>query len=188
MPTDVIGTRRILGGSKVVTDYAWKPITPLSAADRAVDLAAMRPLYQTWQVSKDRLQQSSPASLGEFNRQLVRRLSIETGILERLYDLDRGTTDALIAKGFVEELVSRSSTDIDPSRLIDILRDQEAAVQLVIDCVARKRALTKSLIHELHSVTVNDGRSRKVALAVGSTDRRERKRCASWATSSKILP
>ena len=36
--------------------------------------------------------------------------------------------------------------------LIDILRDQEAAVQLVIDCVAKHRPLTKGLLHELHTI------------------------------------
>ena len=133
-------------------DYSWKPIEPLSDRDRSIDLAAMRPLYETWSASRHRLQQSSPASLKDFTQRLVRRLSVETGILERLYDLDRGTTEALVANGFVEELVSRSSTDIEPSRLIDILRDQEAAIQLVIDCVAGTRALTKSVVHELHAI------------------------------------
>jgi len=135
-----------------VTDYRWKPIEPLSDRDRQIDLAAMRPLYETWRASKERLRQSSPASLNEFTQRLVRRLSIETGILERLYDLDRGTTEALVAHGFVEDLVSHSSTDIEPSRLIDILRDQEAAIQLVMDCVAGNRPLTKGVIHELHSI------------------------------------
>jgi Fic family protein len=133
-------------------EFKWKPIEPLADADRRIDLAEIRPLYDTWQTSRTRLEQSSPASLKQFNERLVRRLSVETGILERLYDLDRGTTEALVAKGFAEELVSRSSTDIEPSRLIDILRDQEAAIQLVIDCVARNRPLTKSVIHELHSM------------------------------------
>lgn len=133
-------------------DYAWKPIEPISALEGQIDLAAMRPIYETWRTSKERLQQSSPASLREFNQRLVRRLSIETGILERLYDLDRGTTEALVTQGFVEELISRSSTDIEPSRLIDILRDQEAAIQLVMDCVAGSRPLTKGLIHELHAI------------------------------------
>ncbi|HEX8010669.1 MAG TPA: Fic family protein [Casimicrobiaceae bacterium] len=135
-----------------MTDYKWKPIAPLSAADRQIDLAAMRPLYDTWRASKDRLEQSSPTNLHQFTQRLVRRLSVETGILERLYDLDRGTTEALVAHGFVEELVSRSSTNIEPSRLIDILRDQEAAIQLVTDCVAGNRPLTTSVIHELHAV------------------------------------
>lgn len=135
-----------------MADYKWKPIDPLSDRDRHIDLAAIRPLYETWRTSKERLQKSSPASLKEFTERLGRRLSIETGILERLYDLDRGTTEALVAHGFVEDLVSRSSTDIEPSCLIDILRDQEAAIRLVMDCVAGSRALTKSVIHELHAV------------------------------------
>jgi len=135
-----------------MTNYIWKSIEPISDKDRVIDLAAMRPLYESWQISKERLKQSSEASLREFNQRLVRRLSVETGILERLYDIDRGTTEALVAAGFVEDIVSRSSTDIEPSRLIDILRDQEAAIQLVMDCVAKNRPLTKSVIHELHSI------------------------------------
>ena len=90
-----------------MTDYLWKPIAPLSDADRQIDLAAMRPLYDTWHASKERLQQSSPTSLKEFTQRIVRRLSVETGILERLYDLDRGTTEALIANGFVEVTLPR---------------------------------------------------------------------------------
>jgi len=135
-----------------MTEYSWKPIKPLSNEERQIDLAAMRPLYENWRASKQRLQESSPAQLADFNRRLIRRLSVETGILERLYDLDRGTTEALILNGFAEDLVSHSSTNIEPSRLIDILRDQEAAVQLVIDAVAKNRVLTKGFIHELHTV------------------------------------
>jgi len=133
-------------------DYHWKPIEPLSDQEKKIDLAAMRPLYESWRASKQRLQESSPAQLADFNRRLIRRLSVETGILERLYDLDRGTTEALIVHGFAEDLVSHSSTNIEPSRLIDILRDQEAAIQLVVDAVAKNRELTKGLLHELHTI------------------------------------
>ena len=132
-------------------DYIWKPLEPLSEGDKRIDLAAIRPLYESWRALKDRLQQSSPAALQDFNRRLVRRLSVETGILERLYDLDRGATEALVANGFVEDLVTRSNAGMEPSRLIDILRDQEAAIQLMIDCVAGSRDLTKGVMHELHA-------------------------------------
>lgn len=91
-----------------MADYSWKPIGPLSDEERRIDLAAMRPLYENWRASKQRLQESSPAQLADFNRRLVRRLSVETGILERLYDLDRGTTEALVLHGFAEDLVSHS--------------------------------------------------------------------------------
>lgn len=135
-----------------MTDYSWHPIKPLSDIDRGIDLTSIQPLYDSWRTSRSRLQESSETNFKEFNQRLIRRLSVETGILERLYDIDRGTTEALVAAGFVEDIVSRSSTNIEPSRLIDILRDQEAAIQLVIDCVARNRPLTKSIIHELHVI------------------------------------
>jgi len=138
--------------SSVMADYVWEPIEPLSDIERRIDLAAIRPLYENWRASKERLQQLSPAQLAAFNQRLIRRLSVETGILERVYDLDRGTTEALVAHGFTEELVTRSNTNIEPALLIDLLRDQEAAIQLVIDCVGKRRDLTKGLIHELHSI------------------------------------
>jgi Fic family protein len=133
-------------------DYTWKPIAPLSEEERAIDLAAIRTLYESWRAAKERLVRSSPESLKRFTDRLIRRLSVETGILERLYDLDRGTTEALVAHGFAEDLISHSSTDIEPERLIDFLRDQEAAIQLVIDCVAGQRSLTKGILHELHAI------------------------------------
>ena len=135
-----------------MADYIWTPISPLSDEERRIDLAAMSPLYESWRASKKRLQESSQSQLADFNRRLIRRLSVETGILERLYDLDRGTTEALVAHGFAEDLVSHSSTNIEPSRLIDILRDQEAAIQLVVDGVANNREITKGLLHELHAI------------------------------------
>ena len=135
-----------------MTDYVWRPIEPLGDVERRIDLAGMRPLYDNWRDSRKRIQQSSQVQLADFNQRLIRRLSVETGILERLYDLDRGTTEALVTHGFAEELVTRSNTNIEPSRLIDLLRDQEAAIQLVMDCVAKNREITKGLIHELQAI------------------------------------
>lgn len=152
-----------------IADYRWKPIQSLAQHGRQIDLAAMGPLYETWWASRERLHELSPEGLRTFNQRLIRRMSVETGILERLYDLDRGTTEALVAHGFVEELVSRSNTDIEPSRLIDILRDQEAAIQLVMDCVAGNRPLTKGVIHELHSILT---RHQETTVAIDQFDRR----------------
>ena len=61
----------------------------------------------------------------------------------------------MVLHGFAEELVTRSNTNIEPALLIDLLRDQEAAIQLVIDCIAKKRDLTKGLIHELQAILTN---------------------------------
>lgn len=135
-----------------MSDYKWKQIEPLSADDCRIDLADIQPLYESWRSAKEQLTKSSSANLGDFTAKLIRRLSIETGILERIYDLDRGTTEALVAKGFIEELVSRSSTDIEPSALIDILRDQEAGIQLIMDCIADSRDLSVAVVNELHEL------------------------------------
>jgi Fic family protein len=135
-----------------MADYKWKPITPLSEGEKRIDMAGMRPLYDNWWSAKKRLQQTSKKQLGHFNARLIRRLSVETGILERLYDLDRGTTEALVLRGFYEDLIARSSTSIDASRLIDILRDQECAVQLVVDLVAKSKPLTRGILNELHAI------------------------------------
>jgi hypothetical protein len=152
--------------SKLVT---WSPIEPLSENEKSIDLADIQSLYSAWREAKNRFSRDKPDELEEFNKRLVRRLSIETGILERLYDLDRGTTEALVLKGFVEDLVNRSSTDINPARLIDILRDQEAAIQIVMDWIGNSRPLTKSGMHELH-VTLT--RHQDTTTAVDQFDKR----------------
>jgi Fic family protein len=131
--------------------YVWHPIEPLSDADRQIDLADIQPLYETWRAAKKRLKEANGEALRAFTDRLVRSLSIETGILERIYDVDRGTTEALITQGFREDLVARNSTNIEPAELIEILRDQEAAIGLVMDCVSNNRSLTKGFIHDLHS-------------------------------------
>jgi Fic family protein len=131
--------------------HVWHPVEPLSDADRAIDLADVRPLYQAWRAAKEQIKQANGEGLRQFTDRLVRSLSIETGIIERIYDLDRGTTEALVTHGFVQDLVARNSTNIEPSALIEILRDQEAAIRLVMDCVASSRPLTKGFLHELHA-------------------------------------
>src|SRR5260370_354123 len=132
--------------------HHWRPIEPLSSEDRSIDLGDIRHLYDAWHAARERIRKESPESLRKFTDRLIRSLSVETGIVERIYDLDRGTTEALITHGFLEDLVSRSSTNLDPSRLISILRDQESAIRLVIDCIASERELTKGVVHELHSI------------------------------------
>ncbi len=136
----------------MVGDYEWNPIQPLTNSEKQIDLAGAPALYEVWREFRARLLSEPSNRLDQFNIKLIRRLSVETGILERIYDLDRGTTEALVEHGFAENLVSWSSTNLEPARLIEILRDQEAAIQLVMDGVAGKRRLTPGFLHELHAV------------------------------------
>jgi Fic family protein len=150
-------------------EYRWKRIEPLTHAETAIDLSDIQPLGESWKEFKARLKDSNPAGLRQFNERLIRSLSVETGILERVYDLDRGTTEALIAKGFLEELIQRESTNIEPSTLVDILRDQEAAIYLVQDLVGKARPFSRGALLELHSILT---RHQPTTVAIDQFDNR----------------
>jgi Fic family protein len=132
--------------------FQWKPITPLSDQDKRFELSDVESLKSAWLEVKGKLAESSASNLKNFEERLARQWSIETGIIERIYDLDRGTTEVLVELGFVADLVERSSTNRDPAELVEILRDHKAAIDLVQDCVANSRPLTVGLINELHSI------------------------------------
>lgn len=117
-----------------------------------MDLSDVVSLREAWQETKARFRESSPENLLDFYERLARYWSIETGILERIYDIDRATTQVLVEQGFAASLIERSSVNTDPDHLILILRDHRAAVDLIQDCVANSRDPTVGLIHELHSI------------------------------------
>ena len=72
--------------------YKWKPILPLSEEDQKIDLSEVASLKVAWLEAKERFQRSSANNLKEFDERLARLWSIETGILEHIYEVDRGTT------------------------------------------------------------------------------------------------
>src|SRR6266550_2290844 len=119
--------------------FQWKPITPLSEQDKSVELGDVESLKSAWLEVKGKLAESSASNLRNFEERLARQWSIETGIIERIYELDRGTTEVLVELGFIADLVERSSTDRDPAELVEILLDHKAAIDLVQDCVANSR-------------------------------------------------
>jgi fido (protein-threonine AMPylation protein) len=130
----------------------WKPIARLSDEDRGIDLSDVDSLKAAWLEVRSKLAHSGESALKSFNERLARQWSIETGIIERTYELDRGITSLLIERGFIPDLVERSSTNLPPDELIDILRDHRAAVDFIQDCVADSRPLTTGFINALHSI------------------------------------
>ena len=75
-------------------------------------------------------------ALSAFNDRLIRRWAIETGIIERLYTLDRGTTEILIVRGLDASLVEHGASDIPSTVLVRILEDHRDAAAYVLDHVA----------------------------------------------------
>ena len=82
---------------------------------------------------------------------LERLWSIETGVIEGLYTLNRGTTTTLLEHGFAPDIIEARHTNIDPALLLDILRDHEASVELVHGYIREGRSLSPYMMRELHA-------------------------------------
>ncbi len=98
----------------------------------------------------ERMRNSNTLQL--FNEKLAREWAIETGIIERLYTIDRGTTQLLIEKGIEASLIEHGSTDRPAGLIVPILQVQQAALEGVFGFVKQERELSTSFIKELHAV------------------------------------
>jgi len=133
-----------------MSTYRWKPIEDLPedwqdlVADELGSLAAI------WIEQSARLRASE--ALKRFNDQLRRHWAIETGIIENLYSIDRGTTVLLIEKGIEASLIPHGATDKPADLVVSILKDQEEALEGLFDFVGGNRELSTSYIKQLHQV------------------------------------
>lgn len=91
-------------------------------------------------------------SYNEFLTKLKRQHAIETGVVEKLYDLSEGITQTLIKNGFVESYIGHNDTNIPPKKLMKYLNDHFEAMDFIFDLVKSNRQLSKSFIKELHQL------------------------------------
>lgn len=105
-------------------------------------------LATQWAAERDFLRQQGAED--RLVEQMKNRMAVETGIIEGLYALDRGVTETLIAEGFNASLLTNSDTNRDPQLVIAILRDQREAIDFMFEVVKRQRALSTSVVKEMH--------------------------------------
>ena len=77
----------------------WKPIKNLSKIERYRDSQELEGLWLIWEAHAEKLRDSE--AYIEFLDRMSRQIAIETGVLERLYTIDRGITQLLIERGSV---------------------------------------------------------------------------------------
>ncbi len=133
----------------------WTPIelpgrTDLEYSSPAT--AQFDSLAVAWSAQRARFEHTSPEGLRQFVTRLVRSWAIETGIIERLYDLDEGVTETLVEHGFRADLLNRPDGDAESADLLAMLQDHVAAADMVRDMVAEGRPLTKHFVRELHQL------------------------------------
>ncbi len=129
--------------------HAWRPIAaPTDPAALAVP--ELRGFTRLWLRQRERLAQHD--ALKRFDERMARWWSIETGVIERLYDVSAGATLVLVEHGFVASLLSHGDATMEPEALVRVLKDHRGALDMVMDVVGGTRTLSLGWIKELHAL------------------------------------
>lgn len=148
------------------------------------DTSRLDEISPSWFRRKDELEKTS-TEYAEFIERLKRQHAIETGVIERMYDISKGVTETLIEKGFAETLISHGdySENVSKDQLMNHLQDHLAAVDSVFDFVKNNRTLSIGFIHELHQIVTTHqdsaegrdqfGNKHKIPLLKGKFKQRE---------------
>ncbi|MBK8097606.1 MAG: Fic family protein [Planctomycetes bacterium] len=127
--------------------HRWQPIADLPADWTRWRDSSLPGLLAVWHRRRQELPESA---VREFLARLVRRWSIETGILERIYTLDESATQTLVELGFDAAHLSHGDSDLPAGQLIAILEDHRDAAEGLFAFVNHRRDLSTSYIKELH--------------------------------------
>lgn len=128
----------------------WAPIADLLPIDLVTKSDELPALAEVWKEERKSL--LTDDSLKSFNERLLREWSIETGIIEHLYTLNRGVTQLLIERGIDASLIPDEATDGSPALVATIIQDQHLGVELVFDLVSQRRSPSLSFVKELHAL------------------------------------
>lgn len=104
-------------------------------------------LRAAWEQSINR---APEVEFAEARQRNLRRHAIETGIIERLYDLDWGVTEALVAEGIIAEVAEREGGV--SAQTLQVINDQLDALTYLSDAAREGRELSVFFIRELHQL------------------------------------
>ncbi len=143
----------------------YRLIDDLRGEPGALEVHELRALDEVWREQRQRLEDLD--ELRQFRERLIRSWAIETGVIERVYSIDRGVTELLLERGLEESLLT-GGTDKPPAKVIAVLRDHADVVDGLFDYVAQRRPLTVGYIKEVHAALT---RNQATTTAVDSLNR-----------------
>lgn len=134
----------------------WVDVEPLAETNGSLEsvLAPVRSLQRAWRA----VVSLNDAAFEEARRRSLRRHAIETGIIERLYDVEWGVTRALVAEGLTADAVARTDGVLDDD-VLRLIRTQYEALEFLADVARDGRGLSTSLIRELHVALTRNQRT-----------------------------
>jgi len=144
----------------------WSPIE-FSEIWSETSTAKFDDLAPSWYKRREGLTEDDE-DYRDFLERLKREHAIETGIVEKLYDLSEGITQTFIKEGFVETYIGHDDTNIAPGELMAYLKDQFEALDFVFSVVQDHRELSIGFVKELHALLT---KHQKTTTAVDGTGR-----------------
>ena len=133
-------------------ETSWRPIAPLGAVadhETTVNLARLDTIRSIWDHTKIELDRNV---MDRFVNRLKRDIAVETGIIEGLYELDRGLTQTLVTHGFTRDTVDRAGESV-PDSTLSMLRDHLRGLDFIMDYIGEtQRGLTTAYVRELHAL------------------------------------
>lgn len=163
------------------TGTSWSSIQDLPEDWAKLASRELPSLAQIWREQREKL--SATDVLSDFNAKMCREWAIETGIIEDLYSLDRGTTQVLIERGIEASFIPHDATNRPIAEVVGLLRDQESVVNGLFDFVAQRRVLGASYVKEIHAAFTANQKTTSAIDRFGHKTRVDLRR-GDW----KILP
>jgi fido (protein-threonine AMPylation protein) len=130
--------------------WIWKPVE-FNSLWKEANTEKFDNLLPAWRRRREELEKD-PENYKQFMDQLKREQAIDTGILERMYDLSKGVTETFIKEGFLASNLQHGETNIPQELLMDYLTDNFDAIDFIFDFVKNNRELSTSYIKELHAL------------------------------------
>ncbi|MFE9185954.1 Fic family protein [Micromonospora haikouensis] len=162
----------------MATDLPWRSVEPLPElnGDIAELLSATDSLRAVW---AQNLRRATAEEVEAARKRSLRRHAIETGIIERLYDLDWGVTQALVAEGLTLDVAAGEGELTEDT--LAVIQDQYTALEYLAEAARGDCQLSLHFIRELHALVTRHqltydaqdqfGRVARVALPHGEWKR-----------------
>lgn len=127
----------------------YEPISDLPEQLRSSE-SVLSSLVAAWNERREEL--SGRDELRVLHERIRRRWAIDTGMIEGLYSITRGTTELLIDRGLHADLISHGESDLPAADLVAYLHDHAEVYDWLFEFVAQERPLGTSWIKELHQL------------------------------------
>lgn len=133
----------------MATSYKWKPLEDLPLDPTTLTDNELESLHEVWLDQRESLAKANV--LEKFSKELHRQWAIETGVVEGVYSLTRGITQALIERGIEAALIPHEPTEKTPEHVARIIQDHLDTLNGIFNFIKGQRELTAGYIKELHA-------------------------------------